>query len=93
MKYAIDFDGDGRRNLVSSVPDVLGSTANYLKGKGWQRGQGWGPGQPNFEVIKEWNKADVYARTISLFGERLEGGRGAKSADAATSGTKPAVRR
>src|SRR5688572_5165792 len=94
MKYAIDFDGDGRRNLVSSVPDVLGSTANYLKGKGWQRGQGWGPGQPNFEVIKEWNKADVYARTIALFGERLEGGRGgAKSADAATSGTKPSVRR
>ena len=93
MKYAIDFDGDGRRNLVSSVPDVLGSTANYLKGKGWQRGQGWGPGQPNFEVIKEWNKADVYARTIALFGERLEGGRGAKSADAAPSGTKPTVRR
>jgi membrane-bound lytic murein transglycosylase B len=82
MKYAVDFDGDGRRNLVSSTADVLGSTANYLKGKGWQRGQGWGPGQPNFEVIKEWNKADVYARTIALFAERLEGRGGGKSADA-----------
>ena len=90
MKYAVDFDGDGHRNLVSSVPDVLASTANYLKGKGWQRGQGWGPGQPNFDVIKEWNKADVYARTIAFFGEKLEAGRsGAKSADATPAGTRP----
>jgi lytic murein transglycosylase len=81
VKYAVDFDGDGRRDLVHSVPDVLASTANYLKGKGWQRGQGWGPGQPNFEVIKEWNKADVYARTIALFAEKLDGGRSSKAAE------------
>jgi lytic murein transglycosylase len=90
VKYAVDFDGDGRRDLVHSVPDVLASTANYLKGKGWQRGQGWNAGQPNFEVIKEWNKADVYARTIALFGQKLEAMRGgAKSADA----TPPAAAR
>ncbi len=35
-KYAIDFDRDGRRDLVHSVPDVLASTANYLKGYGWK---------------------------------------------------------
>jgi len=35
FKYAVDFDGDGRRDLVHSVPDVLASTANYLKGYGW----------------------------------------------------------
>jgi lytic murein transglycosylase len=72
-KYAIDFDGDSRRDLVHSVPDVLASTANYLKGHGWQRGQGWGPGEPNFEVIKAWNKADVYAKTIALFADKLDG--------------------
>ena len=72
-KYAVDFDGDGRRDLVNSVPDVLASTANYLKGHGWQRGQGWGPGEPNFEVIKSWNSADVYARTIALFARKLDG--------------------
>jgi lytic murein transglycosylase len=87
-KYAVDFDGDGRRDLVSSVPDVLASTANYLKGKGWQRGAGWGPGQPNFEVIKEWNKADVYARTIAAFADKLDGGRNAKAADATPASTK-----
>jgi lytic murein transglycosylase len=73
-KYAVDFDGDGRRDLIHSVPDVLASTANYFRGHGWQPGQGWEPGQPNFDVIKEWNKADVYARTIALFAEKLQAG-------------------
>ena len=72
-KYAVDFDGDGRRDLVHSVPDVLASTANYLKGYGWQRGQRWNEGDPNFEAIRGWNKAMVYAKTIAAFAERLEG--------------------
>jgi lytic murein transglycosylase len=72
-KYAVDFDGNGRRDLVGSVPDVLASTANYLKGHGWQRGKGWSPGEPNFEAIKAWNKAEVYARTIALFASKLDG--------------------
>ena len=40
-RLAVDFDGDGRRDLVSSVPDALGSTANYLRRGGWQTGQPW----------------------------------------------------
>src|SRR3954471_18386661 len=40
-KYAIDFDGDGRRDVWSSVPDVLGTIANHLVALGWQRGQRW----------------------------------------------------
>ena len=71
-KYAVDFDGDGRRDLVHSVPDVLASTANYLKEHGWQRGQRWNEGEPNFEAIRGWNKAMVYAKTIAAFAERLE---------------------
>lgn len=42
QRLAIDFDGDGRRDIVSSVPDALGSTANYLKRAGWVTGQPWG---------------------------------------------------
>jgi lytic murein transglycosylase len=71
LKYAVDFDGNGRRDLIANTPDVLASTANYLAGYGWQRGAGWEPGEPNFTVIKEWNKADVYARTIAAFATRL----------------------
>jgi lytic murein transglycosylase len=42
MRTAVDFDGDGRRDLIDSVPDALASTANYLKQAGWRSGQGWG---------------------------------------------------
>lgn len=69
--YAVDFDGDGRRDLVHSVPDLLASTANFLKGHGWQAGAPWGPGTANYGVIKDWNKADVYARTIAVMADRL----------------------
>jgi membrane-bound lytic murein transglycosylase B len=40
--YAVDFDGDGHRNIWSSVPDALASTANYLKRAGWASGETWG---------------------------------------------------
>lgn len=41
-RIAVDFDGDGRRDLVGSIPDALGSTANYLKRSGWRSGEPWG---------------------------------------------------
>jgi lytic murein transglycosylase len=71
VKYAVDFDGNGRRDLMRNVPDVLASTANYLKGYGWQRGKDWEPGGPNFAVLQQWNKSDVYARTIATFATQL----------------------
>jgi lytic murein transglycosylase len=40
-KYAVDFDGDGRRNIWNSVPDALASTAKQLADKGWQTGKRW----------------------------------------------------
>ena len=64
-KYAVDYDGNGRRDLIRSLPDVLASTANYLRAKGWRRGQPWQPGSANYAVIKRWNRAEVYARTIA----------------------------
>lgn len=42
MRYAVDFTGDGRRDIWTSVPDALASTANYLKQNGWQPGLPWG---------------------------------------------------
>lgn len=40
--YAVDGDGDGRRDIWGSIPDVMASTANYLDRAGWQSGQAWG---------------------------------------------------
>ena len=41
-RYAIDFDGDGRRDIWDSVPDAIGSTANFLHKHGWSAGEAWG---------------------------------------------------
>jgi lytic murein transglycosylase len=40
-KYAVDFDGDGKKDIWRSVPDALASAAQQLVGKGWQRGTRW----------------------------------------------------
>ena len=72
--FAVDFDGNGRADLIRSTADVLASTANYMRGHGWKKGAGWMPGQPNFAVIKEWNKSDVYSRTVAEFARRLAEG-------------------
>lgn len=73
-KYAVDFDGDGRRDLERSVPDMLASTANFLKGHGWQAGQGWNPGSSNYAVLRDWNRAEVYQRTIATMASKLAEG-------------------
>lgn len=40
--YAVDFEGNGRRDIWTSVPDAIGSTANFLRKHGWQAGETWG---------------------------------------------------
>jgi lytic murein transglycosylase len=42
LRLAVDFEGDGRRDIVDSAPDALASTANYLVKSGWRRGVAWG---------------------------------------------------
>lgn len=59
--YAADIDGDGRRNIWTSIPDALASTANYLSESGWQKGKTWGyevalPSQFNFALADEKTK-------------------------------------
>ena len=73
IKYGVDFDGDGRVDLRHSVPDVLASTANLLKTSGWQAGAQYNDGAANFEVMREWNRAVIYRKTIVLFSERIRG--------------------
>jgi membrane-bound lytic murein transglycosylase B len=46
QSYAVDFDGDGKRDIWRSIPDALASTANYLQSLGWRSGEGWG-----YEVV------------------------------------------
>jgi lytic murein transglycosylase len=59
FNYAVDYDGDGHRNLLRSAPDVIGSTANYIaKGLNWRRGEPWLQevrAPPNFP----WEQSDL----------------------------------
>src|ERR1700730_3442536 len=71
IKYAVDFDGNGRRDLLRSAPDVLASTANYLASYGWQRGKDFEPGSAHFAVLPQWNKSEVYSKTIGYFASQL----------------------
>ena len=57
-QYAVDYDGDGTRNLLRSTPDVLASTANYLVGLGWRRGEPW-LSEVRVPATLPWQQADL----------------------------------
>src|SRR5579863_3105890 len=81
LKYAVDFDGDGRRDIWNSVPDALASAAKQLLDKGWQRGVPWAYevhppadvdctiGVPSYtQPVGDWLKhgyAPAYGRAIA----------------------------
>lgn len=70
-RAAVDMDGDGRRDIVGSVPDALGSIGNYLKEAGWVSGQPWGyevtlpkgyngpSGRNNRMELREWKQLGI----------------------------------
>jgi lytic murein transglycosylase len=74
LKYAVGVDGGHVVDLVGNSGDALASTANFLRAKGWKRGAGWHEGEPNYEVLLQWNDAPVYARTIAYFADKLAEG-------------------
>jgi lytic murein transglycosylase len=58
LKNAVDFDGDGRRDLTNSIPDTLASAANFLNTLGWQRGQPWLQ-EVHVPANLAWDQADL----------------------------------
>ncbi len=73
LMFATTPDGSGTPDLIHNSADALASTAAFLKGHGWQPGQGWDEGEPNFAAILQWNSAEIYAKTVALFADRLAG--------------------
>ncbi len=72
IRFAVDFDRDGRRDVVDSIPDIIASTANNLKKDGWVTGQTWGyevvvPATFNFMLadrarsmaIRDWERVGI----------------------------------
>ena len=58
VDYGVDFDGDGRRDLLRSAPDALASTANLLAAHGWQRGEPW-LDEVRVPARMPWDQADL----------------------------------
>jgi membrane-bound lytic murein transglycosylase B len=72
LRYAVDFEGTGRRDIWTSTPDTLASIANYLADSGWRRGGTWGQpvtlasgfdtadsGRANHKPVGEWVRRGV----------------------------------
>jgi len=72
LTYGVDGNGDGVVDFYN-MTDALASTANFLRQKGWKPGKGYQEGEPNFEVIKQWNAATVYQQAIAIMGAKIDG--------------------
>jgi lytic murein transglycosylase len=72
QRYAVDFDRDGRRDVIGSMPDLIASTANNLKKNGWRSGETWGyevvvPANFNFDLadrhrvmtMRDWQRDGI----------------------------------
>ena len=83
LDHAVDFDGDGRRDIWNSVPDTLASMANYLKNFGWERGRDWGyeasvpasvscslEGPDGMRAFRDWANAAVTRASGSALPEK-----------------------
>jgi len=87
-RHAVDFDGDGRRNIIGSVEDAIASTANMLKKNGWQSGATWGyevslPENFNFLLADRATRKPL--REWQALGVRRAGGQGfPRASDAGT---------
>ena len=78
LQYAVDFDGDGRRDIWDTKADVFGSIGNYLARSGWRRGEPWGQpvrlpggfssaGRDDKRPLGEWTRAGVRRADGSTF--------------------------
>lgn len=78
LQYAVDFDGDGRRDIWDTKADVFGSIGNYLARNGWRRGEPWGQpvrvpggfssgGRDDKRPLGEWMRAGVRRADGSMF--------------------------
>jgi lytic murein transglycosylase len=76
-RYAVDFDGDGKRDVVDSIPDLIASTANNLKTDGWAPGQTWGYEvvlPRNFDYLLADRSRQMTVRQWESMGVRHAGG-------------------
>ncbi len=71
LKYAVDFDGDGKRDIWYSEADIFASIANYLSSEGWIMGDGIEEGGNNFKVLLKWNRSRYFATAVGKLSQEI----------------------
>jgi len=71
LLYGASINGGGID--LNDKGDALASTANFLRGHGWQPGLGYSPGEPNFVALQGWNAASVYQQALAIMGNAIDG--------------------
>jgi membrane-bound lytic murein transglycosylase B len=76
LRYAVDYNGDGRKDIWGTKADVFASIANYLSSEGWNAQKGWGSKKnpkDNFNVLLRWNRSRYFATAVGLLADKIKG--------------------
>lgn len=72
LKYAVDFDGDGKRDIWETRADIFASIANYLHKEGWNSEEGISEGNNNFNVLLKWNRSRYFATAVGRLAKKID---------------------
>jgi len=72
LKYAVDFDGDGKKNIWDDNADIFASIANYLHTEGFEEKGEIIEGSNNFKVILKWNRSRYFATAVGQLAKEIE---------------------
>jgi membrane-bound lytic murein transglycosylase B len=73
LKYAVDFDGDGKRDIWFSQADIFASIANYLHSEGWNPDEEIEENNNNYKVLLKWNRSRYFATAVSKLANAIGG--------------------
>lgn len=71
LKYAVDYDGDGRRDIWGTNADIFASIANYLHSEGWNKNGVVEEGSNNFNVLLKWNRSRYFATAVGKLAQHI----------------------
>lgn len=72
LRYAVDFNGDGRRDIWNTKADVFASIANYLHSEGWNAAEGIEEGNNNYNVLRKWNRSRYFVAAVRQLADAIE---------------------
>ena len=72
LKYAVDYNGDGKRDIWNTKADIFASIANYLHTEGWKPEEDITDGGNNFNVLLKWNHSHYFVTAVAQLAKEIE---------------------